>query len=133
MNDVLTPEDYELLLSLGGQNAQDADAIKLILSQAEALRAAGQTPQMRSAGRAQMAAHPLEFLGALANQNVARQRENKAGSMQKAMGERTNRQNQMVLASLLRQRQQPQPQPQPQPNPFQAPSGAQVQGIGPQM
>lgn len=109
MMDVLTPEDYQLLLELGGQNAQDEEAIKMALAQAEQLRAAGQTPQMRGNGRMQFAPHPLEYLGAMANQNVARQKEAKATDMRKQGQLRQQQQNAMILRALTQQQQPQQP------------------------
>lgn len=130
MNEVMSPEDYQMLLQLGGQNTQDAASVQSMLAQAQNLRARNQAPEMRGSGRGyQTAAHPLEHLSAMLGQGLAHRKDQGAFDLQKGMGERTNQQNQMVLASLLRQRQQPQAQP----NPFQAPSGAQMQGIGPQM
>lgn len=130
MNEVMSPEDYQMLLQLGGQNTQDAASVQSMLAQAQNLRARNQAPEMRGSGRGyQTAAHPLEHLSAMLGQGLAHRKDQGALDLQKGMGERTNQQNQMVLASLLRQRQQPQPQP----NPLQAPSGAQMQGIGPQM
>lgn len=105
--DVLTPEDYQLLLELGGQNAQDEDQIKMILAQAEQLRAAGRAPEMRGNSRMQFAPHPLEYLGAMANQNVARQKETKATDMKKQGTLRQQQQNAMILRALTQQ-QQPQ-------------------------
>lgn len=102
MNDVMTPEDYELLLSLGSQNSEDEAMIQQMLAQVEQLRAAGQAPGMRGNGSVQTAAHPLEFLAALANQNVARQKMEGVTGKRKEMSGRTNRQNQMVTAALLR-------------------------------
>lgn len=130
MNEVMSPEDYQMLLQLGGQNTQDAASVQSMLAQAQNLRARNQAPEMRGSGRGyQTAAHPLEHLSAMLGQGLAHRKDQGALDLQMGMGERTNQQNQMVLASLLRQRQQPQPQP----NPLQAPSGAQMQGIGPQM
>lgn len=130
MNEVMSPEDYQMLLQLGGQNTQDAASMQAMLQQAQDLRARNQAPEMRGSGRGyQTAAHPLEHLSAMLGQGLAHRKAQGALDVQKGMGARTDQQNQMVLASLLRQRQQPQPQP----NPLQAPSGAQMQGIGPQM
>ena len=130
MNEVMSPEDYQMLLQLGGQNTQDAASMQAMLQQAQDLRARNQAPEMRGSGRGyQTAAHPLEHLSAMLGQGLAHRKDQGAFDLQKGMGARTDQQNQMVLASLLRQR----PQPQAQPNPLQAPSGAQVQGIGPQM
>lgn len=127
MNEVMSPEDYQMLLQLGGQNTQDAASVQSMLQQAQNLRARNQAPEMRGSGRGyQTAAHPLEHLSAMLGQGLAHRKDQGAFDLQKGMGARTDQQNQMVLASLLRQ-------PQAQPNPFQAPSGAQVQGIGPQM
>lgn len=130
MNEVMSPEDYQMLLQLGGQNTQDAASMQAMLQQAQNLRASNQAPEMRGSGRGyQTAAHPLEHLSAMLGQGLAHRKDQGALDLQKGMGARTAQQNQMVLASLLRQRQQPQAQP----NPFQAPSGAQMQGIDPQM
>ena len=114
MNDIMTPEDYQMLLSLGGQNAQDEQVIQQMLAQAEQLRAQGATPGMRDAGRVRMAAHPLEFLSSMANQGLARQKDKDIMAQRKTMGGRTDTQNQMVLSALLRGRQGMAPQQPPQ-------------------
>lgn len=99
--DAMTPEEYQLLLELGGQNAEDEQTIKMMLAQAEQLRSMGAAPEMRRAGNLYVAPNPLEYLGALANQNVARQKQQRATDMQRTNARRQSQQNSMVTRGIL--------------------------------
>lgn len=105
MQDVMSPEDYELLLQLGGQNAIDEQQIQMMLQQAEQLRNQGAAPEMRGNGRLMIAPNPLEYLGAAANQYAAGQTRKGAMDMQRGMGERQTQQNQRIMQALLRGQQ----------------------------
>lgn len=120
MNDVMSPEDYQLLLQLGGQNQLDEQQIQMMLQQAEQLRAQGAAPEMRGNGRVQVAPNPLEYLGAAANQYAAGQTRKGAMGMQKGVADRTTQQNQMIMQALLRQ-QPPAPVPNGAPGMLNAP------------
>ena len=122
--DALTPEQYKMLLELGGQNSEEEAAIKAMLVQADQLREMGETPQGRQAGRLYIPPNPLEYLGALANQNVARQKRDKATEMQKQGAQRQSEQNRLMMQAILGQQQPQQPaggggfQPPKQRSPF---------------
>lgn len=116
----MNEEDIALLLELGGQNDADQQQIATMLEQAKALREQGATPQMRGNRRVQTAAHPLEFLGGLANQYAGRQVQNQAGAMQQGVAGRTQQQNQM-MAKMLAGQQPPAPVPNGAPGMLNAP------------
>jgi chaperonin cofactor prefoldin len=113
MEDVLTPEEYALLLSLGTDNQQLSDAIKMQMHQAEQLRA--EAPQMRRAGRVVMAPTAMELLGGLAQNKSSYDLQRGALENQKRSAATTNQQNQMMMQALLRGRQPQQAAPTPAP------------------
>lgn len=108
MQDVMAPEEYELLMSLGGDNAQLAQDMALQQAQAEALRQ--DMPQGGMAGRVYVGASPLQFLAKLGTDNVVRKKQEKAAEMGRTMGANTQQQNRMVMQGILKGNQ-PTPAP----------------------
>lgn len=100
MQDVMTPEEYELLIALGGENAQLAEQIKVQQAQADALRQ--DMPQGQMAGRVYVAPNVLQYAGKLAGDNVARQKQEKAAAYGQTMGANTQQQNRMVMQGILK-------------------------------
>ena len=93
--------NYEEMMAMIGQGQETGnleDQIKMQMAQAEQLRGAG-APQMRDAGAVKVAPHPLELLGALAQQYAGKQLQNQAQGGQKDI--RALKQQQ--FAALLRQ------------------------------
>lgn len=113
MNDVMTPEEYELLLSLGAQSAEVQAAIEQQLAQAERLRAQGQLPQGQMAGRLYVAPNILQYAAALANTKVAGDKERMAAEQRRSVLGNQNQQNQMVMRSILNSNRPNYMQPQP--------------------
>ena len=111
---------YEEMMAMVGQGEQTGnleDQIKRQMAQAEAMRGA-EGPQMRNAGRVQVAPHPLELLGSLAKVNVGNQLERQAADSQKKV--RALKQQQ--FAAMLQQMAGGQSQPAPAGPGFQLPS-----------
>ena len=109
MEDVLTPEEYALLLQLGADNSQLDDAVKMQMLQAEQLRTGA--PQMRQAGRVNVAPNALELLGNLAQNKVSYDKQKQALAGRGQAAGNMNQQNQMLMQALLRGRGAPQPAP----------------------
>lgn len=99
---------YEEMMQMIGQGTDTGnlqDQIAMQLKRAEALRQ-DNIPQMRNAGRVQVAPHPLELLGGLAKEYSAQNLQDKAQASQKDI--RMKQQEQFAM--LLRQLAQPQQQ-----------------------
>ena len=120
----MTYEEMMAMIGQGEQTGNLEDQIKMQLAQAEQLRGAG-SPQMRQAGRVNVAPHPLELLGALAQQYAGKGLQDQA--MQGQKDSRALKQQQ--FAAILRQMAGPQQSAPPAGNGFQLPkppSGMQM-------
>lgn len=100
MNDVMTPEEYELLLSLGGDNAQLEQDMAMQQAMAEQLRQS--MPQGQMAGRVYVAPNVLQFAGKLAGDKASTIQGNKARESGRAMGANTQQQNRMIMQGILK-------------------------------
>lgn len=98
-NDVMTPEEYELLLSLGGENQQLTEEMKMQMLQAQQLRQ--DMPQGQMAGRVYVAPNILQYAGKLAGDNVANQKQKAAAANQRTIGANTQQQNGMIMRGIL--------------------------------
>lgn len=105
----LTQEEYEELLALGAQNAQLDPKIKMQQEMAQQMRQNVGTP-IRHGG----ASGIVQALGQLAQASVAAKKDRGALADQGLRGQNSARQNQMVMAAILRGQQQP-PQAATQP------------------
>lgn len=126
MDEPMSQEEYDQLISLGYSNADLQAAIEYQKMIADKLRR--DAPQGHMAGRVYVAPSALEYLGNFAQNAVSGNASNKARQQQQEMNANTNQQNMMIQRALLRQpAQQPMPmvpqgaQSNPfdtQPNPF---------------
>lgn len=110
MEDVLTPDQYAMLLQLGGDNAGLQDDIKRQMAQADQLRMT-ELPGMRGNGRVQVAPHALELLGGLARNWKAGELGKSSADLQKQANQNTNQQNMMIMQGILRGQGQQRPMP----------------------
>jgi len=110
MDNLLTPEEYQQLLTLGQDNALMGDELKQQLAIAEQLRQ-GNAPQMRNAGRATVAPHWMELLGGLAREKSSYDRMGQAQQTRKGMQGNMNAQHALMLRALGAGAQQPAPGP----------------------
>lgn len=127
-DEVLTPEEYELILSGGTANASLKRAMELQQRQAEALRAGAPEGQMVS-GR-YVAPHLMQYVGNAAKEFMSQRALQQAQKSGQGIDESQGRQNALILKALLRNRQvgmgQPQiPTQQPMPQPPTPWSGVQ--------
>ena len=98
----MNPQDIEAFLQYGAENEDLEAEIALQKAQAERLRGMGKMPGMRDTGRGFMvAAHPLEALGALANQGLGMHAESQALAGQKKIGANRLGQNKIAARSLM--------------------------------
>ena len=77
----------EYLMEMGAMQPEQ-EAIARKQAMVNQLRQAGQMPGMRAHGRINTAAHPLEMLGAMANQGVGEYQNRQANQMQDQYGAR---------------------------------------------
>lgn len=105
MQDVMTPEEYELLMSLGGDNAQLEQDMAMQQAMAEQLRQA--MPQGQMAGRVYVAPNILQYAGKLAGDKASMIQGNKAREIGRTIGANTQQQNRMVMQGILKGSQPP--------------------------
>jgi hypothetical protein len=92
MDTPMSYEDLQAILELGGQNAQDAETMKMQQAQAQFLR----QNAMRG-GRT-----PLEVLGNTALGFAGIQKDKNSTALSRSMGDRTQQQNTAVLRGLFK-------------------------------
>lgn len=100
MQDVMTPEDYELLLSLGGENAQLAEEMKMQMLQAEQLRK--ETPEGRMISGHYVAPSITQFASKMMGDKWAHDKQTAALETSRTAGRNTTQQNQMIMQGILR-------------------------------
>ena len=105
MNQSLTPEEYQQLLDLGGQNEEAQQLMVQQQRQAQGLRQ-GNRPQMRNAGNMNVAPHWLELAGGLAKEYQAGKLDKGVAASTKEQAMRKQQQNAMMLRALMGQQQQ---------------------------
>lgn len=101
MDDVLSPEDYEMLLALGGDNAALDPMITQQMEQAKLLREQGATPQGQMAGRVFVAPNVLQYAAALGNQYKAKSADKQMQDFQQQQLNNQRRQNEMVMRGIV--------------------------------
>lgn len=101
MNDALTPEDYEMLLALGSDNAALDPMIAQQMEQAKLLREQGATPQGQMAGRVFVAPNVLQYAAALGNQHKAKTADKQMQDFQQQQLNNQRRQNEMVMRGIV--------------------------------
>jgi hypothetical protein len=122
-----SPQSYEELMAmigLGGDNAGLEAQMAQQQAQAQALRS--DAPQMRQAGRVNVAPHWMEMLGGLAKNNVANQKSQQAMQTQQQIAQ--NKQAQ--YAQMLRMMQAQQPSAPPAGPGFQIPQPQSPGSLG---
>lgn len=101
--DDMSEEELKMLLGLGGANAGLDDQMTRLAAQAQGLRG-GARPAMRSAGDIVKAPHWMELLGGMAQQASAAKLDSNARALAQTKNANLDKQNQMMLAMLLRGR-----------------------------
>lgn len=110
MNDVLTPEQYQQLIQMGGDNAGMEEAIKQQMLIAEQMRAGAKPLEMGGNSRVQVAPSWLQLAGNLAQSKVGYDKQAEAAAGRQTQAQNTTAQNQMLLQALMKQQQMQQPQ-----------------------
>lgn len=100
MQNQIDPAIYDQILSNGQLSADQDPQIAYQQQLAKMLRANGKAPGLIDAGRRMVAPSKLEFLGAMANNVVAGNREQQALGLQKDQNALRQQQVQMVLQAL---------------------------------
>lgn len=132
-NEPLTPEEYEQLLSLGGQNEEQAAQLALQQATAQRLRKGNQL-QSRQAGNVTVAPHWTEMLGSIGREYKAGKADEQIAQGTSEQALRKQQQNAMLLRAIT-QGQQPQQSTaqgpgmgMPRPQGFQIPPGFDLMG-----
>lgn len=100
MQDVMTPEDYQLLLSLGGENSQLSEEMKMQMLQSEQLRR--DTPQGKMAGRVFVAPSITQYASKVMGDKMSYDKQQGALENSRKLGANTQQQNQMIMQGILR-------------------------------
>lgn len=111
MQDQIDPAIFDQILAGGQQSANLDPQIAQQQALATRLRLAGQTPGLMDAGRRIVAPSKLAYLGAMANNIVAGQRDQQVAGMQRQKADIGNQQVQQILAYLRARQQGPIPAP----------------------
>lgn len=107
MNDVLSPEEYQMLMDLGITNADLEAALEQQSIQADMLRSRGEVPEGRMIGRVFVPPSITQYASALANQKVAGDMGRAITDSKKQMAKNTGTQNTMVMKAILGANQRP--------------------------
>lgn len=100
---VLTPEEYEMLVQMGGTNAGLQGDIETQRAMAERLR--GMSPlNMRGNSRMQVAPHGLEAIANIMGNYKAGKAEDAMKENQAAFNQNQSTQNAMIMRAILGQR-----------------------------
>jgi hypothetical protein len=102
------------ILEGGALSGQMDPEIEKMTAMIEELRARGQAPEGRQAGRAYVAANPLEHLGALAHRGLGMKKYDELSELKGQQAGIRAGQNWRVLEALMKQQGQP-PMAPPQP------------------
>lgn len=98
-NDLLTPEEYAQLLSLGAENAGADDQIKQQLAMAQRLRE-GNNPQTQMYGRVAVAPHWTQLASGLFREGMAGQEQRMAQQSMQGKTDRLQQQQALILRAL---------------------------------
>lgn len=99
----MSEEELKMLLGLGGQNADLDSQMSRLTAQAQMLRGGG-APKMRSGGDVVKAPHWMELVGGLAQQAGAAKLDSEGRRLAASRNANMDKQNQLMLAMLLRGR-----------------------------
>jgi len=106
---LLSPDQYAQLLTLGSQNQLNANQIQYQSKLADQLRQ-GNMPQTQMYGRVAVAPSPLAMLGGLARENVAAHKDQQVSQMMQNQAMNSQMQAALMLRALgVGGQQQPQP------------------------
>lgn len=107
MSEPLTPEEYQKLLELAGQNDELAQQLAVQMQQAKNMREGVQSPQLRQAGRVVVAPHWMEALGGIAQQGAIARKDRSMEENRRKQANNRSLQNQMIMQSILKSTQPP--------------------------
>lgn len=110
--DGLTPEEYMMLLQLGGENSDLETQIALQQAQAKQMRQRGEQPQGGMAGNVFVGPSWTQQLASLAWQKNARDADKGVAESGQKKTANTRAQNEMVTRALLAQENQRRQPPQ---------------------
>ncbi len=100
MQQPLTPEQYQQLLDLGGENSDLATQMQMQMAQAKALRP--EAPQMRQVGNVARAPHWMELIGGLAQAKTSNDLNAAAMATGKKQTANRGTQNNLIMQGLFK-------------------------------
>ncbi len=101
MADTMSPEEYELLVSLGGANQDLSDQVAMQREQAQMLRGGPRAGAGGMAGNVYVASNPLQHVGDVLRDKLSMDKMGEARAGMGQMNSNQQQQNQMVLKQLL--------------------------------